>query len=333
MATVTQIFDALPEVLTEITVQRREDLLLTYPAPTFMKLWREFEPLAAAHFPTDFKPAKFASPRDVYVGKTLRLEWQQMDNRQPFYHRNMDVEELSYQVSGERTLMTEVGTVELRPGDFSRIPVGIAHDNYGRKEVHLLFYVIAPASDVGSNATVAERKEVPFENFTVNHRATEMVTECLGARGCDLSVSLVDEALLLGGRIDTDAQLVVQRPAAAGPEIEWLYKSANVWLGNVQLESSRGEVYRCHRRADAIQYQISGTRTLVTQRGVLKLEPGDFVNIPRGCAYTSITSASSSHIIVLTTEGIPLQGEPSKIAERCSVEEIEAARRGISRGL
>lgn len=333
MATVTEIFDALPEAPTEITVQRREDLLLTYPAPTSMKLWREFEPLAATHFPTDFKPAKFAPPRDVYIGKTLRLEWQQMDNRQPFYHRNMDVEELSYQVSGDRTLMTEVGTAELRPGDFSRIPVGIAHDNYGREEVHLLFYIIAPVTDVGRNATVAERKEMPFENFTVNHKSTEMITECLGARGCDLSVSLVDEALLLGGPVGTDAQLVVQRPAATGPEVEWLYKSANVWVGNVQLNASRGEVYRCHRRADAIQYQISGTRTLVTQRGVLELNPGDFVNVPRGCAYTSISAASSSHIIVLSTEGLPMHGEPSKTAEPCSIEKIKAARQDIPNSL
>ena len=168
MATVTQILDALPEAPTEITVQRREDLLLTWPAPTSRELWREMEPLAAAHFPTDFTPnlaprgCYFAPTRNPYIGKTLRVQWQQMDERQPFYHRDMDVEELSYQVSGERTLMTEVGTAELRPGDFSRIPVGIAHDNYGRKAVHLLFYVVAPVSDVGSNVTVAKRKEVPF---------------------------------------------------------------------------------------------------------------------------------------------------------------------------
>jgi uncharacterized cupin superfamily protein len=329
MATVSEVFDALPEAPGEITVQRREDLLLSYPEPTSMKLWREFEPLTATHLPTDFRPAKFAPPRDVYGGKTLRLEWQQMDNRQPFYHRNMDVDEMSYQVSGERTLMTEVGTAELCPGDFSKIPVGIAHDNYGRKEVHLLFYVIAPTTDVGSNQTVAKRKQVPFENFTANPKSTEMVTECLGARGCDLSVSLIDEALLLGGPINTDAQLVVQRPVASRPGVEWLYKSLNVWIGHVQLNASRGEVYRCHRRADAIHYQISGTQTLVTQQGTLELGPGDFVNVPRGCAYTSIAAESSRHILILSTEEIPLLAEPTKTAAIYSHERIDAVRQGL----
>lgn len=83
---------------------------------------------------------------------------------------------------------------------------------------------------------------------------------------------------------------------------------------------------------DAIQYQISGTRTLVTQNGVLKLEPGDFVNVPRGCAYTSITAAASNHIILLTTERLLLEQKPFKRLERCSIEEIEAARRGIPSG-
>ncbi|KAB8213579.1 hypothetical protein BDV33DRAFT_184482 [Aspergillus novoparasiticus] len=113
-----------------------------------------------------------------------------MDFRQPFYHRNMDVDEISLQVHGERTLMTELGTVELRPGDWSRIPVGIAHDNYGRKEIHLLFYIVAPVVEAGSITSTSERKEVPFDGWTASTKAIEMVTECLGARGCDLAVSL-----------------------------------------------------------------------------------------------------------------------------------------------
>ncbi|KAL2204835.1 hypothetical protein CC79DRAFT_1358939 [Sarocladium strictum] len=332
MVAVTQVFDALPEGPMEITVQRNEELFLTHPTPTAMKLWRDWEPLTAIHFPTEFKPAKFAPPMDVYAGKTLRLEWQQMNNRQPFYHRNMDVEELSYQVSGDRTLMTEVGTAELRAGDFSRIPVGIAHDNFGRKEVHLLLYTIAPVSDVGSRKSVCERTQTPFEGFTVDHRTIEMVTECLGARGCDLAVSYVDEAIVLGGPVDTDAQLIVQRPAATSSEVEWLYKSSNVWVGNVQLDATRGDIYRCHRRADAIQYQISGTRTLVTQRGVLEMQPGDFVSVPRGCAYTTICAGPSTYMLVLSTEGIPMHGKPTKTAELWSSERLSAARQGIPAG-
>src|SRR5947199_7404845 len=48
--------------------------------------------------------------------------------------------------------------------------------------------------------------------------------------------------------------------------------------------------------ADEIQYQVDGTRTLVTQRGVVTLEPGDFVTIPRGCAQASVSTGRSRHL-------------------------------------
>lgn len=60
-------------------------------------------------------------PRTCRSG-ALRVERQQMRGRQPFWHRNVDVDELSFQCAGERTLLTELGSCELRAGDWSRIP-------------------------------------------------------------------------------------------------------------------------------------------------------------------------------------------------------------------
>lgn len=111
MKTVTEILDPFPVDGNIHKLKRREDLLLQVPPPTAMKLWRTHDPLVAVHFPQQYIPAKFAPPRDIYAGDFLRLEWQQMNARQPFYHRNADVDEISYQVSGERTLMTELGSV------------------------------------------------------------------------------------------------------------------------------------------------------------------------------------------------------------------------------
>lgn len=330
MAEITHIIDALPESEHFVKLRRREDLFLTAPPPSAMKLWRDHEPLAVTHFAQEWKPAKFAPPLDIFSCDSLRLEWQQMNDRQPFYHRNADVDEMSYQVSGERTLMTELGTVELRAGDFSRIPVSIAHDNWGRKEIHLLFYVIANATDVGPVVGEAEIKESPFEGWKPNHYAMEMVTECLGAKGCDISVSCVDEDLLLHGSLlestDPDTKLVIQRPTAKHSEAEWLYKSSRVWIGNVHLRATKGETYRSHRRATAIHCQISGTRTLVSQRGTVELQPGDFVSIPRGVAYTSICKENSSHILILTSDDVALKSEVAKQAETSLVESVAAIR-------
>lgn len=330
MSEITHIIDALPESEHVIKLRKREDLFLKAPTISAMKMWRDHVPLTVTHFAQEWKPAKFAPPIDIFSCDSLRLEWQQMNDRQPFYHRNADVDELSYQVSGERTLMTELGTVELRPGDFSRIPVGIAHDNWGRKEIHLLFYVIANAAEVGTVVGEAEIKEVPFEGWKPNPIAIEMTTECLGAKGCDISVSYVDEDLLLHGSLqestDPDTILVIQRPIAKNSEAEWLYKSARVWIGNVHLRATKGETYRSHRRATAIHCQISGTRTFISQRGTVELQPGDFVSIPRGVAYTSICKEDSSHIIILAADDVVLKSEVAKRAETSLVESVAALR-------
>lgn len=330
MGDITHIIDALPESEHIIKLRRREDLFLTAPSFSTMKLWRDHETLTVTHFAQEWKPAKFAPPRDIFSCDSLRLEWQQMNSRQPFYHRNADVDEISYQVSGERTLVTELGTVELRAGDFSRIPVGIAHDNWGRKEIHLLFYVIANATDVGPVVGEADVKELPFQGWQPQRSAIEMLTECLGAKGCDIAVSHVDEDLLLHGSLlqstDPDTRLVIQRPIAKDSEAEWLYKSARVWIGNVHLKSTRGETYRSHRRATAIHCQISGTRTLVSQRGMVDLQPGDFVSIPRGIAYTSICKEDSSYILILAADDVTLKSEVSKKAEKTLVESVAAIR-------
>src|SRR5579884_2643034 len=130
-------FDAPPRVLA-----RREELLIAEALPSPNRPPRIFPPIEAIHFPAEFEPAEFAHPRGVYESDFIRIEWQTMGGfRQPFYHRNCDVDELSYQVFGQRTLMTEHGTVELTAGDFARIPVTVAHDNYGRDDIHILFYI------------------------------------------------------------------------------------------------------------------------------------------------------------------------------------------------
>ncbi|KAF9888225.1 hypothetical protein FE257_009220 [Aspergillus nanangensis] len=330
MATITEIIDFAPESSQEFTAKRDETLLHHKPAsPKGFKAWRELEPLAVVHLSQACIPAKFAPPRDVFGGDFLRLEWQQMNNnRQPFYHRNADVDEISYQVSGERTLMTEIGTVELRPGDFSRIPVGIAHDNYGREEVHLLFYIHGPVEECGDVCDKSMHKDLPFDGWQPSH-CTEVLTECLGAAECEIAVSLTDEALLLRAPLEAasgmPAALNVQRH---GEELssQWLYKSESVWIGSFKQSKTRGDIYRRRIRADTIQYQISGKRTLVSQRGVVELNPGDFVCIPKGCAYTNAVASASTHLEVLTSKPTPLKMVPSERANPVSIEAIRNIR-------
>jgi uncharacterized cupin superfamily protein len=257
-----------------------------------------------------------------------------MKDRQPFYHRNADVDELSFQVSGPRTTLTEHGTVEMRPGLFSRIPVGVAHDNYGREAVHLLFYIPAPVGEAVPVTLRGEYRNPAFEGWQPR-AIEELITSCLGGPECDLALSLTDEALLLreAENLEESQRLPIIRPTAdVDGGSQWLYKSQHVWIGFTRQSSSQGAsspkdtVYRRHRRADEIQAQIKGSRTIISQRGIVRLEPGDFATIPQGVAFTDVVEDSQSHddeggsehISILTFYPLPPKAAVAREAEPVS---------------
>ena len=202
MTTVTESVDAYPIQDWTLRVERDEKLLFSKPSPPVSKFLTEHQPLQVYHFETEYTPAAFAPPRDVFDSPNVRVEWQKMDGRQPFYHRNLDVDEISFHVSGERTLMTELGSVDLKHGDFARIPVYTSHDNHGKTDVHLIFYFTAPMKQQAKTSRIAEPKVPPFEGWKPQH-VSELVTECLGAVGCDKAIQMVDESLIMQRGFET----------------------------------------------------------------------------------------------------------------------------------
>ena len=327
MTAVREIADSIPIDDGTWEVERQEELFLKLPPEMpGMRLWSDHEPLSVIEFPNVYIPSKFAPPTGVFESDHLRLEWQKMKGRQPFYHRNADVDEISYQVYGKRTLMTELGSVELVPGDFSRIPVGVAHDNYGVEEIHLLFYIPCPTKEVCPTQRTAKPLIPPFEGWK-SAVVPEMTSQHLGARGSDVAMSMTDETTLLKKAETSKDAIQVLRGQKAGPDPEWMYHSEHVWIGRVCQRNVKGHTYRRHRRAYEIQYQVSGERTLVTLRGTVVLKPGEFINIPLGCAFTDIVGAEESvHINVVTFYPAEPKQKFSKHAEPSSVELIAKAR-------
>ena len=309
------------------TVERDEHLLLAppHPSPMPVKLWRDHPTLPIVHFPQQYEARPFAPPRDVYENPLVRIEWQTMDNRQPFYHRNCDVDEISYQIAGPRTLMTELGVVEHRPGEFSRIPRGVAHDNYGRRESHLLFYIPAPVDELIVGERTSEPTMPPFPGWQPD-QVNEAITECMGTVGHDIAVFGVDEHQLLEHVHQEKTRLhVLRAPTTDG--ITWLYGTARVRLGSATLTAGAdGMRYRRTVNADEIQYQISGRRTVVTQRGVAELNAGDFLRIPLGIAHTSITAEHSEHLVVQSDRELSQLAETSRTAEAYSPQHLAAVR-------
>jgi mannose-6-phosphate isomerase-like protein (cupin superfamily) len=316
-------FDEPPRVL-----ERDEDLLLSPPIERPGPRFPELPPLEVVHIGQEYTPLEFALPRTIYQGRQGKIEWQQMDFRQPMYHRNLDVDELSYQIRGDRTLMTEIGSVELTTGDLCRIPAAVCHDNWGRQESHLLFYIAAPCADVLPAVKHGEARIPPYEGWEpaiVNEVNTVHMADVTGGEPPAVAHQS-DERLILGKAFEDSARLAVMRVDQAAAETTWVWKAAELWIGIVNQPPTEGLAYRRHRDCEEVQYQIVGRRTLVSQRGVVDIAPGDFVRIPTGTAFTSIADRSSRYLVVNSTAPFDEFQEPAKKARPADPAELRALR-------
>ncbi|MEV0219804.1 hypothetical protein [Streptomyces sp. NPDC050704] len=306
------------------SVVRDEHLLLSPPHPSKvpMKLWDEQPPLTVVHYPQEYRAEVFAPPRGVYESDEIRVEWQKLDGRQPFYHRNCDVDELSYQIAGERTLMTELGVVEHRSGEFSRIPRGVAHDNYGRAGSHLLFYIPAPVAELVPAQRESQAVFPPFPGWQPAP-ANEAVSWNLGTPGRDITLFGVDEQQLLEHVHSDDRRLQVLSPDRA-QHTTWLYGTDRVRIGLVTTAPGGERRYRRTLDADEIQYQANGHRTLITQQGVIDLEPGDFVRIPLGVSHTDVATEAGDYVSLLSRSEVPQVAKTSRTADQYSPERLAA---------
>lgn len=315
-------FDGAPRMV----LRRNERLLLSEPMEGTRKRFRDHPLLQVVHFPPAFVDLPFGHPRGVYESEHIRVEWQTMpSHRQPFYHRGTGTDEMSYQVDGQRVLMTDIGSVELQPGDFTRLGEGVAHDNYGQGDIHILFYVPSPVQDCIAAYRTSEALIPPFEGWTPQ-TMNEQISEGLGGPGTDIAAMPIDEALLLRHAETTDERLQILKPDRDTAGTTWVYRSEDVLIGQTWQASSDGGVYVRHLDVDEIQYQISGRRTLISQRGAIEIEPGDFVKIPRGCAFTGIHAEPSLHLTLCSRRAIPQVADTARTAVPASAQIAEQAR-------
>ena len=248
-----------------------------------------------------------------------------MQGRQPFYHRNTDVDEISYHAYGQRQVITELGSVDLEIGDMARIPVGVAHDNRAEGDVHLIFYIPQGVQEEVPPYRTSDYAMPPFEGWE-GGSSIEFITDSLSALGSDVSTFYTDEKALLDNAKTSTERIQIMR--SSGVEgLEWLYKSENIWMGFTLFSSSDGKTYTRHRHAYEVQIQVKGKRLLITQRGTLQIEPGDAVSIPLGTAFTSVASEENKYITILMRYPAPAKMEYSKMAEPTTEELIEKTRK------
>ncbi|WP_433566717.1 hypothetical protein ACQP1O_16860 [Nocardia sp. CA-151230] len=75
---------------------------------------------------------------------------------------------------------------------------------------------------------------------------------------------------------------------------------------------------------DEIQYQTRGHRTLLTQRGIVDLGPGDFIRIPLGIAHADVGDESSEYISLLSYHELPQVADTSHTGEPYSTARLDA---------
>ncbi|MBV9598521.1 MAG: hypothetical protein JOZ87_16875 [Chloroflexi bacterium] len=156
------------------------------------------------------------------------------------------------------------------------------------------------------------------------------VTEMIGD-GDVRTYQMADEQLLVNQVHADERRLLVTSVDDSACATTWVWKSPSVWIGMTALDSSDGSEYQRHRVAEEVQYQVEGTRTLVSQCGCVDLEPGEFVKIPRGCAFTSMSDATSRYISVLSLNPLERLATVSRQAEFRSTDEILGLQPAVSR--
>ena len=332
MGHVTEHFDAFPFTEPARTMVRDEAMMLTPAAdPPKGPGWDRIPPLDVVRFDQAFDERPFSPPANLWDGDHARIEWQQMNFRQPMYHRNLDVDEMSFQIAGPRTLFTELGTVEIRPGDFTRIPVGVAHDNWGRRASHILWYFPTPVADVAPITATGQVLIPPFEGWEAAE-VNEVHTDCLGGRHCDRAVQRSDERLILEQAERESERLQVMRPQPAPNSTQWVFSDPDHLVGITSVEDADGRTYARHRNADEIQYQVSGTRLLITPNGVVEMSPGTFVHVPVGVAWASIVAGPSQHLTTVSRLKLNLAYTDGTTSEKWEQGDIEAYRTKIAGG-
>jgi uncharacterized cupin superfamily protein len=315
MSTVSETIDLFPHLGPVREILRDERLLLEMPIAKGRKFWNETpEPLKVYQSPAAYEPRPFSPPTGVFESKILRLEWIVFHGRQPFYHRNSDGDEISFQVCGTRTLATEMGCVDLVAGQFSAIPVGVAHDNFGAEDIHLLFYLHGPAVPCIAAARLGDYRAKPIAGWEPKP-VIEMTTTGLGKMHGDIAVSLADESLILSAAQGDGEKIQTLTPAGLSGQLTWIYKAPEVWLGHTAMGPTDTRRYQRHMHSDEIQYQFKGTRTVISQRGKVTLGPGEFICIPAGCAFASVTTERSEHLSILTVEPVPPVTEAVRSAD------------------
>lgn len=94
-------------------------------------------------------------PMKMLTGDGISIELSKRKSVMPFWHRNMDFDEVIICVRGKATWKTEFGTYELNEGEMLYIPRGVSHNAAATADSNYMAIEIKSKSQL---TNVAEKK-------------------------------------------------------------------------------------------------------------------------------------------------------------------------------
>lgn len=248
--------------------------------------------------PTDRTDAQRGVPFRIIEVPGLNIEIARRNERLSNYHRNLRADEMVIANRGHTTYETELGLVELFPGEVLFHPTGMSHRNFPDLDNVQLFNIIIESESPLSFSKDALRIFEPATVGAVAQSEEETYEEWIDLGGRDFYMTrperpsavcnidpVAGHAPLVHGKVN--AELLVDSTEASrrwdgsvtvleAPNGLRLDIAAGLWL--------TADAHR-NIRADKIIVGHRGRVRCTSELGITDAGPGEFVIVPRGVSH------------------------------------------------
>lgn len=303
--------------------------------PTFFE--RDHEALVGAAKPSRraipvFRPFDMIGephkPVVIWQNVDAKFGVESMAGPEPYFRRNLDFDEITFQWAGHTRLECEYGTFEIGPGESTLIPAGISHRHIGTPDSLRVFVHTNEPVEV----TLGEDKMVTHTEFEV----TRIGGPSLGNGAVTTPKDTVTERMYLWEEPEEIDEL--ERPyedlvggATLGRGMQkirvfdFFESRTGVDKGpgptfyvsptfHAETYNTAGDMLAFHRGLDSDEtwWQFCGESTNESEFGKFMLLPGEANHAPPGIAHRVVGTPEFLRLVLYTKRPLRLMIDPAK---------------------
>jgi quercetin dioxygenase-like cupin family protein len=279
--------------------------------PTF----RPFDMLTAEH-----------DPMVVFQNIDVRFGVESLAGAAPYFRRNLDFDDITFQWAGHSTLECEYGTFELAPGGSVLVPAGVAYRINGSPGSLRVFAHCTEPVEV----TMGEDKLVTHTEFDVSR----VGGPALGSKSEVGLTGMVIEKMYHweDGEVDELARPAegMVGTAVSGRGMQQIrvfdFFDSRTGVGgpgptfyaspafHAEAYNTEGDMLAFHRGLDSDEswWQFSGGSTNESEYGVFPLSPGEVNHAPPGIAHRVIGTPEFLRLVLYSKRPLRLAIDPTK---------------------